>query len=56
MSSFPEDERRYLLGERRPGALWATAPAPLIRIHPTRIISCGLTSDKIGDRDARTVR
>lgn len=31
-----------------------TAPTPLIRIHPERIISWGLTNDKVGRRDART--
>lgn len=30
-------------------------PTPLIRVHPERIISWGLTSDEIGDVDAHTV-
>lgn len=31
-------------------------PTPLIRIHPERIVSWGLISDRIGEREARTVR
>jgi pyridoxamine 5'-phosphate oxidase family protein len=32
------------------------APAPLIRLHPERIISWGLESEAIGERYARSVR
>ncbi len=32
-----------------------TGPAPLIRIHPERVISWGLTNDDLGRLDARTV-
>ena len=30
-------------------------PVPLIRIHPERIVSWGIESEKIGERHARTV-
>lgn len=30
------------------------SPTPLIRIHPERIVSWGLDSDRIGDRNARS--
>lgn len=41
--------------EVRGRAETVTAPTPLIRIHPERIVSWGLTNDELGRRDARTV-
>jgi pyridoxamine 5'-phosphate oxidase family protein len=31
-------------------------PRPLIRIHPERVVSWGIESQRMGDRHARTVR
>lgn len=32
------------------------APRPLIRIHPERVVSWGIESQRVGDRHARAVR
>jgi pyridoxamine 5'-phosphate oxidase family protein len=32
------------------------APRPLIRIHPERVVSWGIESQRMGDRHARSVR
>jgi pyridoxamine 5'-phosphate oxidase family protein len=42
--------------EVRGRAIAITEPGPLIRIYPQRVISWGIESDQLGERNARDVR